>query len=301
MTSTSAQSSFIKNEMKALVCLSLITVLCPRLQRLPFGFEVEDGQTEVLKGFPLGVRVCLLFERIRSFTLAFTLIKVDFLLCSQLSWLSLCRKNWNAISQESLNKALPRHMTGSVLLKSRCSSCITPLITSSPGTHHPFSWGPFQQQRLLAVLRSFTKKRLFSYWCYFPIGACQKERSHSGDCKHIRCRCQVCWKSTLLWPTGWGQEVCSGCSYLLCLPIFSLLLFVSPLMSGWLWWLSCPFKDPRDSQYLMGISFVHLCHLLPSVPMGLYKDDQIGAAFASVLPVGCAVRKSMDAYVYSLF
>lgn len=55
-----------------------------------------------------------------------------------------------------------------------------------------------------------------------------------------------------------GQEVCSGCSYLLCLPIFSLvLLFVYCLVSGWLWWLNSPFNDPEDSQYPLVICFVH--------------------------------------------
>lgn len=61
MTSTSAQSSSIKNEMKALVCLILIPVLQPRFQRPLFGFEAKDGQSDILKGFPMGLMVCLLF------------------------------------------------------------------------------------------------------------------------------------------------------------------------------------------------------------------------------------------------
>lgn len=118
-----------------------------------------------LEGFSYGADglSALLSTYIRS--LAFTLIRVAFLLCSQLSWLYLCSKNCNAISQQSLDEAFLRDMAGTVLLKSRRSSYITPLITSSPGTHHPVSCWTFQQQRLFAVLRNFPQKRLFSCCC----------------------------------------------------------------------------------------------------------------------------------------
>lgn len=105
----------------------------------------------------------LLSTYVRS--LAFTLVRVAFLLSAQLSWLYLCSKNWNAVSQQSLDEALLRDMAGTVLLKSRHGSYITPLITSSPGAHHPVPWGIFQQQWLLAVLRNFPQKRLFSCCC----------------------------------------------------------------------------------------------------------------------------------------
>lgn len=64
MTSTSAQSSSIKNEMKTLVSLKLIPVLCPRFQRPPFGFQAKDGQSDVLKGFPMGWRSVCSFEHV---------------------------------------------------------------------------------------------------------------------------------------------------------------------------------------------------------------------------------------------
>lgn len=51
MISTSAQNSFIRNEIKALVFLILIPVLHPRFQRLPVGLEAEDGQLDIWRGF----------------------------------------------------------------------------------------------------------------------------------------------------------------------------------------------------------------------------------------------------------
>lgn len=107
--------------------------------------------------------IALLSTYIRSWT--FTLNRVPFLLCSQLSWLYFCIKNWNATSQQSLNEALLRDTSDTVLLKSWHSSHITPLVTSSPGIHHPVSWGTFQRQRLLAVLRNFPQNKLFSSCC----------------------------------------------------------------------------------------------------------------------------------------
>lgn len=64
MTCTSAQSSSIKNEMKALVCLVLIPVLHPRFQRLPFVLEAEDGQLDIWKGFAVVLMISLLFEHL---------------------------------------------------------------------------------------------------------------------------------------------------------------------------------------------------------------------------------------------
>lgn len=57
----------------------------------------------------------LLNTYIRS--LAFTLLRAAFLLCSQVSWLYLCSKIWNVISQQSLDEALLRDVPGTVLLR----------------------------------------------------------------------------------------------------------------------------------------------------------------------------------------
>ena len=162
MTSTSAQSSSIKNEMKVLACPIFIPVLRPRIQRPPFGLEAEDGPSDIWRVFLWGWLSAFLCTYVRS--LAFALTKVAF--CCIHSWADyLCSKNWNAISQQSLDAALLRDMAGTVLLKTRCSNYITPFITSSPGTHNPVSWWTFQQKWLLAVLRNFPQKRLFSCCC----------------------------------------------------------------------------------------------------------------------------------------
>lgn len=299
MTSTSAQSSSIKNEMKALVWLMCIPVLRPRFQRPPFGFEAEDGQSDILtlsiwRVFLWGWQSALLSTYVRS--LAFTLVRVAFLLSAQLSWLYLCSKNWNAVSQQSLDEALLRDMAGTVLLKSRH-------ITTSHHSlhlhlaHTTQSLGEyFNSKGYLQFLETFPRRGCF------PVVACKREYSHSGDCRRMKCRCQVWWRSTLLWPTGRGQEVCSGCSYMLCLPIFSLLsLFVSPLVGGWLWRLSCPFNDPGDGQYPMVIFFVHRLSHSPISANRVARGDQNRAGFTPVLPVGGTARKNMDACAYSLF
>lgn len=194
-------------------------------------------------------------------------------------------------------KALLRDTFGTTLLKSRSSSCIPPLFTSSSCTHHPLSQKTFQQQRLLVVLRSFLQKRLF-----FLVLSVRRNTATLMTPDTWKCRCQEWWRPTLLWPAVWGQEVWRDCSYLLCLPIFSLLLlFVSPLVGGWLWWLSCPFNDPGDGQNPMVICFVHRLPHFPSVLMGVNKGDQNRAAFAPVLcaVTGCAARKNMDACTYN--
>lgn len=93
MTSTSAQSYSIKNEMKALVCLILIPVLHPRFQRLPFGLEAEDGQLDIWEGFAVVLVISLLFEHVSVRSLAFLLMRVAFiLLCSQPTWVYLQQK-----------------------------------------------------------------------------------------------------------------------------------------------------------------------------------------------------------------
>lgn len=134
-----------------------------QVSKATFWFWGWGWAVRCLEGFSFGGESLSAFLSTYVRSLAFTLIRVASLLW--LSWLYLCHKNWNAISLQSLDEALPRHMTGTVLPKSRWSSNITPLITSSPATRHPVSWGPFQQQRLLAVLRSFPQKGLFSCCC----------------------------------------------------------------------------------------------------------------------------------------
>lgn len=98
-------------------------------------------------------------------TLVFPLVRVAF--CCVHNWAGFisAEEKWNATSQQSLDEALLRDMAGTILVKSKQSSYITPLMTSSPGTHHPVSWGTLQQQRLLAVLRNFPQKRLISCCC----------------------------------------------------------------------------------------------------------------------------------------
>lgn len=65
--------------------------------------------------------------------------------------------------------------------------------TQSPGEH-------FNGKGYLQFLETFPRRSCF------PLVAFKKEHSHSGGCKHTKGRCQVWWRSTLLWPTGWARK-----------------------------------------------------------------------------------------------
>lgn len=64
MTSTSTQSSSIKNEINVLVFLIVVPVQHPRFQRLPFGLEAEDGQLDIWMGFAVVLMISLLFDHV---------------------------------------------------------------------------------------------------------------------------------------------------------------------------------------------------------------------------------------------
>lgn len=186
------------------------------------------------------------------------------------AWMKLCWETWLALFCWRVGMAATSHHSLHLHLAH---------TTQSLGEY-------FNSNGYLQFLETFPRRGCF------PVVACKREYSHSGDCRRMKCRCQVRWRSTLLWPTGRGQEVCSGCSYMLCLPIFSLLsLFVSPLVGGWLWRLSCPFNDPGDGQYPMVIFFVHRLSHPPISANRVAKGDQNRAGFTPVLPVGCTARE----------
>lgn len=156
--------------------------------------------------------------------------------CPSKALMKLCWETWLALFWWKVSTAATSHHSLHLHLAH---------TTQSPGEH-------FNSKGYLLFLETFPRKG------WFPVAACKEEYSRSGDCKHLKCRCQVWWRSTLLWPTGWGQEVCSGCSYLLSSYFqFALIICFSP--GEWLTfgWLSCPFNDPGDGQYLMVICFVH--------------------------------------------